>query len=230
MHTQPSARQRKTRIGAGASPQPPKTEFIYHWNRIIGALVGLVLLIAMVVLVGFGIHAWLSSPYVPSVPSGDAASDEAATPVVQVEAAPASGEPETDEPARQPAEPEVGSGPVAPPRETIPATDTAMPSDGASLGELEVPAPSEAPDTTEEDLPRVFLPPDTRVNLRAAPALSSPVLRILDARAELRLLEIDEAFYRVRSAEGIVGWISRDFSSLTPYEPPGVGPSQFIVR
>ena len=214
MHTQPSARPRKTRIGAGATPQSPKTEFIYHWNRIIGALVGLVLLI---VLVGFGIYAWLSSP---SAPPGDAEPDEVATPVVQLEAAPESGEQDMGEPVPRSAEPEATPDPDAAPREVMPATDAARPPDRASPLEPEVPARAEARQTAEEDLPPVFLPPDTRVNLRAEPALSSPVLRILDARAELRLLEIDEAFYRVRSAEGIVGWISRDFASLTPYASP----------
>jgi hypothetical protein len=214
MNTQPPTRQRKTRIGAGASAQPPKTEFIYHWNRIIGALVGLVLLI---VLIGFAMHAWLSSP---SVPSSDAGVDDVGTPVAQLEAVPESGEQDVGEPVPQPAEPEVTPDPVAPPQEATPGTDAATPPDRASPLEEDIPAWSAAPQTAEGDLPRVFLPPDTRVNLRAAPAPSSPVLRILDARAELRLLEVDEAFYQVRSDQGIVGWVSRDFSSLTPYASP----------
>jgi hypothetical protein len=214
MNTQPPKRQRKTRIGAGASAQPPKTEFIYHWNRIIGALVGLVLLI---VLIGFAMHAWLSSP---SAPSSDAGFDQGGAPVAQLEVAPESGDQEVGEPAPQPAELDVTPDPVAPPHEATPAADAATPPDRALPLEEDIPARSEAQQTAEGDLPRVFLPPDTRVNLRAAPAPSSPVLRILDARAELRLLEVDEAFYQVRSNEGIVGWVSRDFSSLTPYATP----------
>lgn len=214
MNTQPPTRQRKTRIGAGASAQPPKTEFIYHWNRIVGALVGLVLLI---VLIGFAMHAWLSSP---SAPSSDAGLDDVGTPVAQVEAAPDSGGQGVGEAAPPPAEPEVTPDPVVPPEEAAPATDAATPPDRAPPLEADIPVRTEAQQTAEGDLPRVFLPPDTRVNLRAAPAPSSPVLRILDARAELRLLEVEEAFYQVRSDEGIVGWVSRDFSSLTPYATP----------
>jgi len=214
LNTQPPKRQRKTRIGAGASAQPPKTEFVYHWNRIIGALVGLLLLI---VLVGFAMHAWLSSP---SAPSSDAGVDDIGAPVAQPEVAPESGEQDVGEPAPQTAEPAVMPDPVAPPHEATPATDAATPPDWDSILEGDMAARTEAQQTAEEDLPRVFLPLDTRVNLRAAPAPSSAVLRILDARTELRLLEIDEAYYQVRSDEGIVGWVSRDFSALTPYATP----------
>ncbi|MFO8154312.1 SH3 domain-containing protein [Thioalkalivibrio sp.] len=214
MNTQPPIRQRKTRIGAGASGQPPKTEFIYHWNRIIGALAGLVLLI---VLVGFGIQAWLSSP---SAPSGDAGLEDVGTPVVPLEAAPESGAQVIGTSAAQPAGSTISPDPVAPVQDAPSTTDAAMPADTASPRDEDVPARSQPQPTAEGDLPRVFLPPDTRVNLRAEPALSSPVLRILDAGAELRLLERDEAFYQVRSDEGIVGWVSRDFSSLTPYATP----------
>ncbi|MCA1792247.1 MAG: SH3 domain-containing protein [Thioalkalivibrio sp.] len=214
MNTQPPTRQRKTRIGAGASPQAPQTEFIYHWNRIIGALVTLVLLI---VLTGFAIHAWLSSP---SSPSGDVGFDEVTTPVAQLEDAPESDEQDVGEPTPQPAGPELVPEPVAPPPEATPTTDAATLPERISPLEENTPARSEARQTPEGDVPRVFLPPDTRVNLRAAPTPSSPVLRILDAQAGLRLLEIDEAFYQVRSDEGVVGWVSRNFSSLTPYTTP----------
>lgn len=226
MNTQPPKRQRKTRINAGASAQPPKTEFVYHWNRIIGALVGLVLL---VVLIGFAMHAWLSSP---SAPSSDAGFDDMGAPVALLEVAPESGEQDVGGPAPQPvesgvgepapqtAEPAVIPDPVAPPHEGTPATDATTLPDRDSILEGDIPTRTEAQLIAEGDLPRVFLPPDTRVNLRAAPAPTSAVLRILDARAELRLLEIDEAYYQVRSDEGIVGWVSRDFSSLTPYSTP----------
>ena len=215
MNTQPRTRQRKTRIGAGASAQPPKTEFIYHWNRIIGALVGLVLLI---VLIGFAMHAWLSSP---SAPSSDAGIDEVVTPFVQLEGAPEAGQQDVGEPVPRPAEPEVTVDPVTPPHDALAATDAATtPSDRVATLEEDIPARSAAQETAEGDLSRVFLPPGTRVNLRAVPATSGPVLRIVDASADLRLLEIGEAFYQVRSDEGIVGWVSRDFSSLTPYATP----------
>lgn len=49
MNTQPPTRQRKTRIGA--APQPPKIEYIYHWNRITGALIALLLSIIGYLLV-----------------------------------------------------------------------------------------------------------------------------------------------------------------------------------
>ena len=198
MNTTPPTRQRKARTGARTSSQPPKTEFIYHWNRIIGALAVLVLLI---VLLGFAMHAWLSSP--PS----DAGFDEVSAPVAHLEVAPEAGERDVGEPA--PAEPEVA---------TVP--DAATPPDTASPVVEGIPARSEAHATAEEDVARVFLQPDTRVNLRAAPALDSPVLRVLEAPVELQLLETGEAFYQVRSPEDIVGWVRRDFSSLTPYATP----------
>ncbi|MBS0002883.1 MAG: SH3 domain-containing protein, partial [Thioalkalivibrio sp.] len=59
--------------------------------------------------------------------------------------------------------------------------------------------------------------PDTRVNLRADPSLSSPVLRILEPGTELELLDIEGDFYHVRSDDGIVGWVSREYSSVVPY-------------
>ncbi|TVP78801.1 MAG: SH3 domain-containing protein [Thioalkalivibrio sp.] len=198
MNTTPPTRQRKTRTGAGSPTQPPKTEFIYHWNRIIGALGLLLLLIG---LFGFAIHTWLSSP------ARDAGVDEVGAPVADLEVAPEAGERDLGEPA--PAEPEVA-----------PAPDAAMSPDTASPFIEGIPALPEAHETAEEDLARVFLPPGTRVNLRAAPSLDSPVLRVLEAPVELQLLETGEAFYQVRSPEDIVGWVSQEFSSLTPYVTP----------
>jgi len=92
--------------------------------------------------------------------------------------------------------------------------DSILPLEGTS------PAEAETAEIATEGVSRVFLPPDTRVNLRAAPSLSSPVLRILDARDELLLLETGTRFHQVRAAGGIVGWVSRDFSSLEPYPAP----------
>ncbi len=92
--------------------------------------------------------------------------------------------------------------------------------------ESEMPFAEPTPATVTSDEPpetassHVFLPPDTRVNLRAAPSLSSPVLRILDDRAELQLLGTTEAFFQVRTAERITGWVSREYSSLLPYTVP----------
>lgn len=92
--------------------------------------------------------------------------------------------------------------------------------------EPEAPLAEATPETMASDTPpetpssRVFLPPDTRVNLRAAPSLASPVLRILDDRADLRLLGTAEAFFQVRTDERITGWVSRDHSSLVPYTVP----------
>ena len=263
MKTQPKKRQRRTRTGAGAAPEPVKTEFIYHWNRIIGALAVLVLLIG---LSGFGLHAWLSSP---SAPSMDAGFDEVGAPVPRLEVASepggqAAGEPapadrrahsdeaaldgrlaETEAPPQIPATGEdagpdlatsdapesstrvvqTAPGPAPEPAapEVTTAPDAAMLPDTESPIEESGPARSEAHEAAQADASRVFLAPGTRVNLRAAPSLASPVLRILDARVEdveLQLVAAGEAFYQVRSAEGIVGWVSRDFSSLTPYAEP----------
>ena len=256
MKTQPKKRQRRTRTGAGAGPEPVKTEFIYHWNRIIGALAVLVLLIG---LSGFGLYAWLSSP---SAPSMDAGFDEVGAPVPRLEVASEPGGPGAGEPApadsrahsdetaldRRLAETEaapqiaatgedagpdlatsdvpesstrvVQTAPEPAAPEVTPAPYAAMLPDTGSPIEESVPARSEAHEAAQEGASRVFLAPGTRVNLRAAPSLASPVLRILDARAEdveLHLVAAGEAFYQVRSAEGIVGWVSRDFSSLTPY-------------
>jgi len=260
MKTQPKKRQRRMRTGAGATPEPLKTEFIYHWNRIIGALAALVLLIG---LSGFGLHAWLSSPSAPSMGAGF---DEVGAPVTRLEVASepggqAAGEPapadrraHSDETALDRLETETEAVPVtgedpgpdlatsdaaesstrvvqtapgpapepaAP--DVTPAPHAAMLPDTRSPIEESVPARSEAHEAAQADALRVFLAPGTRVNLRAAPSLASPVLRILDARVEdveLQLVEAGEAFYQVRTAEGIVGWVSRDFSSLTPYTAP----------
>ena len=198
MNTTPPTRQRKTRPGARATSQPAKTEFIYHWNRIFAALAFVLLLIGFL---GFAIHAWLSSP------SRDAGFDEVGAPVGHLEVAPEAGQGDVHGPA--PADPEVAA-----------ASEAVTPPDTASPFEEGIPAPPEAQETTAEDSARVFLPPDTRVNLRAAPSLDSPVLRVLEAPVELQLLETDEAFHQVRSPEDIVGWVSRDFSSLTPYAAP----------
>jgi hypothetical protein len=287
MNTQPPAGPRRTRTGARTAPQPPKTEYIYHWNRITGALAALVLLVG---LAGFAIHAWLLPP---TAEPGDAGFETADTPAAHPEIAPESretdapgphpeiapesGERDVSEPTPAPVEPEVMAspdaadlpepvepestpapdaadlpgpveqesmpapdaadlpGPLEPEvmpapdaadlpgpfeQESMPAPDAATAPDTAAAFEQDIRARSEAQEAAEGDFSRVFLPPGTRVNLRAAPRLSSPVLRILDSGAELWLVETADHFYRVRSAEGIVGWVSRDFSSLTPYATP----------
>jgi hypothetical protein len=254
MNTQPPAGPRRTRTGARTAPQPPKTEYIYHWNRITGALAALVLLVG---LVGFAIHAWLLPP---TAEPGDAGFETVDAPAAHPEIAPESGERDVSEPTPAPVEPEVMAspdaadlpepvepestpapdaadlpGPLEPEvmpapdaadlpgpfeQESMPAPDAATAPDTAAAFEQDIRARSEAQEAAEGDFSRVFLPPGTRVNLRAAPRLSSPVLRILDSGAELWLVETADHFYRVRSAEGIVGWVSRDFSSLTPYATP----------
>jgi hypothetical protein len=252
MKTQPPTRPPRTRIGARAAP--PKSEYIYHWNRIIAALAALVLLIG---LIGFGIHAWLSAPSAPPARAGLDAMDAPVAPAEVarepgqqhvLEAVPAPAEPDVLPPPDaadlpEPVEPEITVAPdtaglpepsdpeiaAAPGTAGLPepsdpeiaaAPDAATPADLPQPADEGAPARPDTRETTEGYAPRVFLPPDTRVNLRAAPSLSSPVLRILDANAELWLLETTDDFYQVRSAEGIVGWISRDFSSLAPYSTP----------
>jgi hypothetical protein len=225
MNTQPATRPRKTRIGGRSTP-PRKTEYIYHWNRIAGALAALVLLIG---LVAFGIHLWLSSP---SAPPAEVRLDVADAPGPQVETAPKRDSRDFPGPAPAPAEPEVMTPgdaadlaePVAP---EIPAsTDSGISPDAAPSAATaspigwDGPGPAEAGETAKEAPSRVFLSPGTRVNLRVAPRLSSPVLRILDPGTELWLLETADDFYRVRLAEGIIGWVSREFSSLAPYATP----------
>jgi hypothetical protein len=202
MNTQPPTRQRKTGTGARAPSQPRKTEYIYHWNRILGALGGLVLLFG---LIGFGIHTWLSSP--SSVGYTDL--DAADVPGPQFEAAPEPIGNGAGPAAAEPAQPDAtpGSGAVSPPGTVAPVEEG-------------IPARLDAAETADQHLSPVFLPPGTRVNLRAAPSLSSPVLRILDSTAELQLLDTRESFYQVRSSDGVAGWISRDFSSLRPYSTP----------
>ncbi|AGA35321.1 protein of unknown function DUF1058 [Thioalkalivibrio nitratireducens DSM 14787] len=201
MKTQPRKGQRKSRIRVPS--QPTTTEYVYHWNRIIGVLVVLVLLIG---LIGFAISGWLWSP---SALPRDTAFDDADVPVVGLEIATESGEQHVGKPVPGQAESSVAPAlEVATPLETVPPVEA---------GTSEGPAAREPAD---DERSQVFLPPGTRVNLRAAPSLASPVLRILDADSQLRFLETAEDFYRVRSADGVVGWVSRDFSSRTPYATP----------
>ena len=202
MNTQPPKRHRKTGIGSGAPGQPVKTEYIYHWNRIYGALAVLLLSIGVV---GYAIHAWVSSP---------SASQGAGLEVVEAPVAPLEQAAEPDEHGAGDPAPEVADYDVTSIPGTTMAFDPELPLEEASL------AGSEPAAAINEGPARVFLPPNTRVNLRAAPSLSSPVLRILDARDELQLLETGTRFHQVRAAGGIVGWVSRDYSSLEPYAAP----------
>lgn len=182
--------------------QPVSTQYIYHWNRIFGALALLLLLIG---LIGFGLHAWLSSPST----SADAEVDAVDAPVALVE-----GDPGSDDQDAAETTPELPEAEGTPIPDTVASTDAVVPVEESR--EVE----PETGEAGNEVRSRVFLPPDTRVNLRAAPSLSSPVLRILDVRDELQLLESGAAFFQVRSADGIVGWVSRDYSSLEPYPAP----------
>jgi hypothetical protein len=202
MNTQPPTRHRDTRIGSGAPRQPVKTEYIYHWNRIYGALAVLLLLIG---LIGYAVHAWVSSPSA----SQDAGLEVVEASVATLELAAESDEPGYGAPAPVLAEAEITSIP-----ETAMVHDPVLPLEEASTEGSETAVAANARTL------RVYLPPDTRVNLRAAPSLSSPVLRILGARDELLLLETGTRFHQVRVAGGIVGWVSRDFSSLEPYPAP----------
>lgn len=85
MMTQPPARQRKPRIRGRGSSQPQRVEYIYHWNRIMAALAGLALVIALIV---FAFHAWLfSSPAATPEAGVDAAAEVVAWPEVVLDAA-----------------------------------------------------------------------------------------------------------------------------------------------
>lgn len=205
MDNQPPPRQRRNRIGSGAASTPPRTEYIYHWNRIIAAALVLLLIL---VLLGLGIRAWLSDP-APAPALGDAAIDASEAPATDLEAVPPSREPEIAETAPQPAEPEALRTPGAAPSAEVPLQEETV---------REFPEIAETLQQEQEQEPStVFLPPETRVNLRADPSLASPVLRILEPGTELELLDIGEDFYQVRSEHGVVGWVSRDFSSVAPY-------------
>ena len=202
MDNQPPPRQRKTRIGSGAASTPSGTEYIYHWNRIIAAVVVLLLIAG---LLGLGIRAWLSDP-TPAMASGNAGLDAVEAPVTDSASAPRSGNPEVG-----------GAEPQPAPSESVQAPQTASPPEEVPPREAVVPERLEIPETAQDEPSTVFLPPDTRVNLRADPSLSSPVLRILEPGTELELLDIGGDFYQVRSDAGIVGWVSREYSSVTPY-------------
>jgi len=201
MDNQPPPRQRRTRTGSGAASTPPGTEYIYHWNRIIAAVVVLLLVL---VLLGLGVRAWLADP-APGPAFGDAALDQSEAPATDPEAVPRPQEPEVAETAPHIAEPEVLQLPGAAPSAEVPPQEETV---REQLGITE---------TLPQEPSRVFLPPDTRVNLRADPSLSSPVLRILEPGTELELLDIGEDFYQVRSEHGVVGWVSREYSSVAPY-------------
>ncbi|MCG6985767.1 MAG: DUF2914 domain-containing protein [Thiocapsa sp.] len=69
MVDQSPRRQLRIKIGAPTSPPQPKTEYIYHWDRIIGALAALVVVVG---LAGYAVYAWLA----PSVPPTSVEAEE----------------------------------------------------------------------------------------------------------------------------------------------------------
>ena len=212
MNRQSSRRGNKPTAATVRVPtQPVRTQYVYHWDRIVGALTVLVLVIG---LVGFGLHAWLFSP--PTVPPADRAIELVDAPILPP--FPADPRPEDLPPEDLPAEdlPAEDLHEIAWP-EFIASPDAEFGQPIATPVDEGGPAALETAVIPEEAGGRVFLPPGTRVNLRAAPTLSSAVLQIVDERAELWFLEAGDAFYRVRTEAGIIGWVSRDYSSLEPY-------------
>lgn len=63
----------------------------------------------------------------------------------------------------------------------------------------------------------VHLQPDTRINLRTQPNTGSRVLAIVDHTHTLTLIDSTDDFHLVSLEDGRTGWVSRQFSSLSPY-------------
>lgn len=207
MNRQSSRRGKKPTAATVRVPtQPVRTQYVYHWDRIVGALTVLVLVIG---LVGFGLHAWLFSP--PTVPPVDRAIELVDAPILP----PFPADPRPENLAPENLSPEDLHDIAWP--EFIASPDAEFGQPIATPADEGGPATLETAVIPGEGGERVFLPPGTRVNLRAAPSLSSAVLQIVDERAELWFLEAGDAFYRVRTEAGIIGWVSRDYSSLEPY-------------
>lgn len=248
MNPQPTARQRKTKTGASSPPNVYYIYHwnrIIGAFAAVALLIGLAGFAFFAWLAPASAPTddaeteTALAPSAHSEPSSDIVAETPLMPATQPEPAsePVAPEHEAVAPARFAREPmpvfdEVAQPGAPPPSES--EGDTPAPIEAMAPSGDETPVPIEAAPPVEDISPasiaaavpsetqssRVFLPPDTRVNLRAAPSLSSPVLRILDARAELQLLGTTEAFFQVRTAERIVGWVSRDYASPTPYAIP----------
>ncbi len=63
----------------------------------------------------------------------------------------------------------------------------------------------------------VYVEPGTRLNMRSAPSLQSEIITIINDRTRLTLVDSHPQFHRVALADGMTGWISRRYASLTPY-------------
>lgn len=199
MNTQSPTLPRKTKLRAGTAPRPMKIQYVYHWDRIIGALAVLALLIG---LLGFAIYNWVS----PVSTVGDVGVDPVEASVAQLDVTAGSAAQDVGATASKPVAPDGASD-----------SDNAIRSDLGIPFEEEFTLLSAGAEAGSGEPSRVLLPAGTRVNLRAEPSLSSPVLRILDSSVELQLIEKGDFFFQVRSADGVVGWVSRDFSSVAPY-------------
>ncbi len=118
--------------------------------------------------------------------------------------------------------------PAAPAEPTAPATSTmvtatvATPKDPGAHDPTPPPAafavpPAARPVPTAADGARaVHTAPDKRVKLRRTPELDATVLRVLEPGTTLALLGEAQAYYRVRTADGVSGWISSEFARIAP--------------
>jgi len=117
MAAKPPTRQR-SRSSLPRSSAQHKTEYIYHWNRILGALAALWLVVG---LIAFGLYAWLLAPSEPGMAMVNGELSESRVPaIVQLEPAP-----EFD---RTPSSlQELDSEPVTPPAEAPVPGDITLP-------------------------------------------------------------------------------------------------------
>lgn len=85
MAVKPPTRQR-SRSSLPRSSAQHKTEYIYHWNRILGVLAALLLVVG---LIAFGLYAWLLAPSEPGMAMVNGELSESLdAAIVQVEPAP----------------------------------------------------------------------------------------------------------------------------------------------
>ena len=119
MAAKPPTRQRN-RSSVPRSSARSKTEYIYHWNRILGAVAALMLVVG---LIAFGLYAWLLAPSQPDMVTVNGDLSERVDPAIlgdepalELERGPSP----LEEPDPEPVTPlaEVGlPGDIAPPEE-----------------------------------------------------------------------------------------------------------------
>lgn len=102
------------------------------------------------------------------------------------------------------------------PSTSVPGADE-QPPPPAEASASDATTPLQAVADSNPALVVVHLQPDTRVNLRTQPNTGSRVLAIVDHTHALTLIDSTDDFHLVSLEDGRTGWVSRQFSSLSPY-------------